>query len=81
MNKPDDKKPNNVFRGTLFKKEQKPRLKRTQRNEKKEKSKVSPRRTAECCNNVDQDYKLTLSDKYTKFSSLKDRDLLSNVEY
>ena len=81
MNKPDDKKPNNVFRGTLFKKEQKPRLKRTQRNEKKEKSKVSPRRTAECCNNVDQDYKLTLSDKYTKsLVHMKDRDLLSNVE-
>ncbi len=49
MNKPDDKKtddkkPSNVFRGTLFKKEQEPRLKRTERNERKEKSKISIQR-------------------------------------
>ena len=74
MKKSDDKKPSNVFRGSLFRKEQEPKFKRS---EKKLKNRVAP----ECCADVELDYKQTLNDKYSKsLVHMKDKDLLTNVE-
>ena len=81
MNKPGDKKPNNVFRGNLFKKDQEPRFKRS--NDKNEKSFVDCRMAKECgaCHYINQDYKGSLQTKYDlSLNHMKDRGLLENVE-
>ena len=59
MKKSDDKKPSNVFRGSLFRKEQEPKFKRS---EKKLKNRVAP----ECCADVELDYKQTLKRQILK---------------